>query len=53
MAKLLTIIVPSYNMERYLKVNLKTLVFSQDKMEKVEILIINDGSTDKTSDIAH
>ena len=53
MAKLLTIVVPSYNMERYLKVNLKTLVFSQDKMGKVEILIINDGSTDKTSDIAH
>ena len=49
--KLLTIAIPSYNVENYLPHCLDSLikVTSQDKLE---ILIINDGSTDKTTVIA-
>ena len=49
--KLLTIAIPSYNVESYLPNCLNSLikVTSQDKLE---ILIINDGSTDKTASIA-
>ncbi len=49
--KLLTIAIPAYNVEIYLSHCLHSLikVTSQDKLE---ILIINDGSTDKTASIA-
>ena len=50
---LLSIIVPSYNMEKYLKKDLDTLVLPQDLMQKIEIIVVNDGSTDRTSEIAH
>lgn len=46
---ILTIIVPAYNVERYLKQCLESLVNQTDKNFKV--IIVNDGSTDGTSDI--
>lgn len=49
--KLLTIIIPSFNMEKYLPKNLDNLVKAQH-IEDVEILVVNDGSTDKTLEIA-
>ena len=49
--KLLTIIIPSFNMEKYLPKNLDNLVKVQH-IEDVEILVVNDGSTDKTLEIA-
>ncbi len=51
MNKLLTIIVPSYNMENYLPQCIDSLVVPG--FENVEVLIINDGSKDRTSEIAH
>ena len=51
MKKLLTIIIPSYNMEAYLPQCIDSLIVPG--FEKVEVLIINDGSKDNTSDIAH
>jgi len=51
--KLLTIIVPSYNMEGYLRMCLGSLVVSEDKMSLFEVLVINDGSKDMTSEIGH
>ena len=54
MYKLLTIIVPSYNMERYLEKGLTSIV-TEDSflLEQVEVIVVNDGSTDGTSQIAH
>lgn len=46
---ILTIIVPAYNVERYLKQCLESLANQTDKNFKV--IIVNDGSTDGTSDI--
>jgi len=53
MNKLLTIIVPSYNMEGYLRMCLGSLIVSKDKMSLFEVLVINDGSKDMTSEIGH
>lgn len=50
-SKLLSIIIPSYNMEDYLPRNLKNLIEAKD-IDKIEIIIINDGSTDSTLNIA-
>ena len=46
---LLSIAIPSYNSEAYLHYCVHSLVMGGDK---VEILIINDGSTDRTQEIA-
>lgn len=53
MDKLLTVIVPAYNMEQYIEKCCKSLLLTEKKMSLLEILIINDGSTDKTSEIGH
>lgn len=44
-----TIIVPSYNVERYIERCLESLIFQT--MEEIEIIVIDDGSTDLTPDI--
>lgn len=52
--KLLTVIVPSYNMEEYLPRCLGSLVVPDEKMlQRLEVIVVNDGSSDKTSEIAH
>lgn len=51
MEKILTIVVPVYNVERYLKQCLESL-FVQALEEELEVLIIDDGSTDDSSEIA-
>lgn len=51
MSKILSIIIPSYNMEKYLNQCLDSLLISS--IDLIEVMIINDGSKDKTSEIAH
>ncbi len=51
--KTLTIIVPTYNMEKYLKKCLDSLLVRDDLLSFLEVLIINDGSKDSSSEIAH
>lgn len=53
MNKLLTIVIPTYNMEAYLNRCLESLIIADDKLELLEVLVINDGSKDKSSEIAH
>lgn len=50
--KILTIIIPSYNMEKYLPKCLGSLIVAPELMEKLEVLVVNDGSKDRTSEIA-
>lgn len=53
MDKILSIVIPAYNVERYLKRCLSSIAFIKlDLLKKIEVLVINDGSTDKTPDIA-
>ncbi len=50
--KTLTIIIPTYNMEAYLDGCLDSLMTVNNR-ERMEVLIINDGSKDSSSFIAH
>lgn len=53
MDKLLTIVIPTYNMQDYLHRCLDSLVLKPELMECLEVLVINDGSKDNSSVIAH
>lgn len=53
MEKLLTIVIPTYNMQDYLNRCLDSLVVSPELMQQLEVLVINDGSKDNSSAIAH
>lgn len=52
MEKLLTLIIPTYNMEKYLRTCLDSLIVGEGQ-EQLEVLVINDGSKDSSSAIAH
>ena len=53
MNKILSIIIPTYNMEKYLRKCLDSLIVSDENMQLLEVLVINDGSKDSSSLIAH
>lgn len=54
MDKLLSIIVPSYNMEKYLPKCLGSLVVDDaDMLNRLDVIAVNDGSKDRTSEVAH
>ena len=53
-SKILSVIIPSFNMEKYLPRTLGSIVeLDGQHLDSVEVLVVNDGSTDKTSEIAH
>ena len=49
MGKLITFVVPCYNSEGYLRKCVESLLPAK---ENCEIIIVNDGSTDRTGEIA-
>ena len=52
--KILSIIIPSYNMEAYLSKCLGSLVIADKRLfQKLDVIVVNDGSKDNTSKIAH
>ena len=53
MDKLLTIIIPTYNMQDYLHRCLDSLLVRPASLELLEVLVVNDGSKDASSQIAH
>ena len=54
MQKLLTIVIPTYNMQDYLHRCLDSLVLKDEQlMSQLEVLVINDGSKDNSSAIGH
>ena len=52
MEKLLTVVIAAYNMEKYLPRCLDSIM-SEKVRDRVQVIVINDGSKDKTSEIAH
>jgi len=52
MDKILTLVIPSYNMEAYLPYCLDSLLVKAN-LGCLEVLVVNDGSRDRTSEIAH
>lgn len=54
MEKLLTLIIPTYNMEKYLDHCLTSLIIDdKDLLAQLEVLVVIDGAKDKSSEIAH
>ena len=54
MQKVLTIVIPTYNMQDYLHRCLDSLIVNdKELLKQIEILVINDGSRDNSSQIAH
>ena len=51
MEKILTITIPSYNVEKYLEETIPTFL-DPEILDDIEILIVNDGSKDNTAEIA-
>jgi len=51
MEKILSVIIPTYNMENYLHVCLNSLLIPS--LDALDIIVVNDGSTDRSSEIAH
>lgn len=50
--KVITIIIPTYNMEKYLHKCLDSLIVSDENMKRLEVLVVNDGSKDSSLSIA-
>ena len=53
MEKILTIVIPTYNMEKFLRHCLDSLIVSTEHMQMLEILVVIDGGKDNSSKIAH
>ena len=53
MNKILTIIIPTYNMEKSLRRCLDSLIIDEEGMKQLEVLVINDGSKESSSQIVY
>lgn len=53
MEKILSIVIPTYNMQDYLRRCLDSLIVPEEQMKQLEVLVVNDGSKDNSSAIAH
>lgn len=52
MEKILTVVVPTYNAEKYLRDNLESFCI-EELLDDIDILVVNDGSTDGSLNIAN
>lgn len=51
MAKLLSISIAAYNVENFLKGTLDSLLADEETLAKMEVIVVNDGSKDRTAEI--
>lgn len=52
MHKLLTIVIPVYKVEQYINKCLESLIIAPELMEKMDVLIINDGTPDHSAEMS-
>ena len=52
MQKVLTIVIPVYKVEAYINKCLDSLLVSPELMEKLEVIIVNDGTPDKSAEMS-
>ncbi len=52
MNKLLSIIIPVYKVESYINKCLDSLILSEEQMAKMDVLIINDGTPDRSAEMS-
>lgn len=48
---LISIIIPVFNYEKYIATAIQSAI--NQPLKDIELIIVNDGSTDRTSEIAH
>lgn len=53
MEKILSVVIPTYNMEALLPRCLDSFILEKEDMEMLEVIVVNDGSKDSSSQIAH
>lgn len=51
--KVLSISIASYNVEKTIGKAIESLIADESALDKIEIIVVNDGSSDRTSEIAH
>lgn len=51
MDKILSVVIPMYNSEKYIEKCLDSLILDDKYMQMIEILVINDGSTDRSAEL--
>ena len=51
MSKILSVVIPTYNMEKYLEKCLNSFIYNEGA-DELEVLIVNDGSKDNSVNIA-
>lgn len=51
MNKILTVVIPTYNIEKYIRTCLDSFVIPEI-LDKLEVLVVNDGSKDRSAAIA-
>lgn len=52
MDKLLTVVVPVYKVEKYINKCLDSLIVPDELMEQLEVIVVNDGTPDKSAEMA-
>lgn len=50
--KLITVVVPVYKVEAYIRKCLDSLILPDEWMNKLEVLVVNDGTPDRSADMA-
>ena len=50
--KILTVSIAAYNVEKYIKRTLDSLITDEKTMSKMEVIVVNDGSSDDTAKLA-
>lgn len=51
--KILTIVIPVYNVEKYIRQCMDSVIVPYEQMEQLEIIVVNDGTPDNSAVIAY
>lgn len=51
-SKLITVVVPVYKVEKYINKCLDSLIVPDDLMERLEVIVVNDGTPDNSAEMA-
>ena len=52
MKKILSVVIPVYKVEKYIDKCLSSLIVSDEQMELLDVVIVNDGTPDKSAEMA-
>ena len=52
-SKILTIVIPVFKVEKYIRQCLDSIVLPKDEMDQLEVIVVNDGTPDNSAIIAH